>query len=950
MFKFRLDKRLVVDSTLFGVLLTLVVVAADLLGVLSPLELWLYDQRALRCQHWTPPPTDKLVHVDIDDKAYESIGRWPWHRSVLAEVVDELHVAGAKAVALDLLLSETEAPEWRKLPEKDLPPEKRFEQVDHDARLAKAMRLAGSVVVATRLPFKSEPASDVFAAMCKVLAARPTATESDVTAALRGGGMTGDDVHAKVAADFHSARRRALFDRIRSLPDGLDRGQRLAAVLPGVDTSLDSPPLKAFDEQDKRVKAVRRFRRFALPNLSATPPLFDSNLSEAPVAAFGEAASAGGFVDYLRSLDGKVRSVPLFVQSEGLVYPQFGVALACRFLGADPAGIRLNRNSVVIPRPAGDLVVPVRTIPADRALDVDPGKDVPMVAAVSWFGGGDWVHMYDRAGRHDQSQRMSIARVWDACLLQRKMRNNDRVAMIRMRSVAQRASGSLLRRVEAHPPLAEDAEAGIRLIDTVLSEAEFQAQSIEQTKPEDRGETDIRFLEALTDLRNVRLERGKLHDDLATIRRQLRSSIEGRAVLVGWVATAAIADFLPTSLHPNCPGVVMHGVIFNQIVNGEVWRTLPRWATILVTLAVGLLTTLAVSFLSPARALFAAAVLLAGYLLVNGFLLFDYGNLILGAAGPVVAIGAVWSGGTLAKLGMERLERARITRRFRSYADPKLVDYVLKHPEVNVFEGQVRELTVVYIDLVGFTKLTEKMGSETVKLLNALWGALVPVIQRNDALVNKFLGDGIMFFYGAPEQSPHHARDAVNTVLQVRKALAEFNERSAAKNWPAQSLRFGVSTGSMVVGDAGAPDEERADYTVIGDYSNLGARLESANKIVGTTTLMTGRTVELAGEGFLFRPVGKLCVVGKQASVMTYEVLARLDDATDEQKRLAAGTKEMVDCFLAGRVKECMEAVEKLESSYGRSKLTDIYRERCEYFLHDPAATPFDCQIVLTEK
>jgi adenylate cyclase len=278
------------------------------------------------------------------------------------------------------------------------------------------------------------------------------------------------------------------------------------------------------------------------------------------------------------------------------------------------------------------------------------------------------------------------------------------------------------------------------------------------------------------------------------------------------------------------------------------------------------------------------------------------------------------------------------------------VDFVLKHPEMNIFEGQVRELTVVYADLVGFTTLTETMGPATVQLLNDLWSALVPVIRQNDALVNKFLGDGAMFFYGAPEQSPHHARDAVRTVLAVREELARWNERAAARGWPPQKMRFGISTGNMVVGDAGAPQQERTDYTVIGDYSNLGARLESANKAVGTTILMTGRTVELAGDGFLFRPVGRLCVVGKQASVMTYEVLARLDDATDEQKRLAADTTAVVEAFLAGRVQDCMEAVERMEAAHGRSKLTDLYRERCAYFLQDPAPAPFDCQIVLSEK
>src|SRR4051794_2910485 len=116
MFKrIRIERRLVVDSTLLGVLLTLLVAAADTAGLLLPLERWFYDQRAAYCQRYMPAPTDRLVHVDVDDAALESIGRWPWHRSILAEVVDEIRLAGPKAVALDVLLPEPEEPESRRL-------------------------------------------------------------------------------------------------------------------------------------------------------------------------------------------------------------------------------------------------------------------------------------------------------------------------------------------------------------------------------------------------------------------------------------------------------------------------------------------------------------------------------------------------------------------------------------------------------------------------------------------------------------------------------------------------------------------------------------------------------------------------------------------------------------------------------------------------------------------
>src|SRR5688572_7107125 len=168
--KFWPHRRLAVDSTLFGVMLTLFVAAADLAGLLSPLELWLYDQRALRCQHWTPAPTDRLVHVDIDDDSQTAIGRFPWHRSVLAEIVEEIHRAGAKAIALDLLLSEPQETQW--VPVAGAAPsasgEKLSKEIDHDAQLAEAMRRAGNVVVAARLPFRHEDVTDVDAAMREV--------------------------------------------------------------------------------------------------------------------------------------------------------------------------------------------------------------------------------------------------------------------------------------------------------------------------------------------------------------------------------------------------------------------------------------------------------------------------------------------------------------------------------------------------------------------------------------------------------------------------------------------------------------------------------------------------------------------------------------------------------------------------------------------------------------
>ena len=933
---FRINRRIIADSALVGVLLTFLVAAADAGGVLAHLERWFYDQRARHCQASMPPPTDRLVHVDIDDAALEAVGRWPWDRAVLAEILDEIALAKPRVIGLDVLLSEPQEPQWRRLPNGQ------FEIVDHDQVFADAVKRAGNVIVSARLPFEQAREKGLRSSVRELLVSDPTMTEAEVSeyveAARRAGNSRRDAVD-RVAGQFHSIRRAALGDRIASEPPDLSREELLARILPGVDDAIDSPLLNAFNGEYARARGVRQFQRFAVPAPHPRPPLFSSTLSEVPVERIGAAAAAGGFVDYLQSEDGKVRSFPLFMEARGKVYPQFGVALACKFLGSNPAAIRMTKEAVIVPRPQGNLAVPVRTIPPQQTLNSWSGRSVPLVADVSWFGSGRWDQMYGPGGHR------SVANVFDVCLLRKKIIQNNRAADDAMGEVMPE---ELFDEFLKKPLAPDDVDGFNRRIALVLEKVDYSA--LESLPAEKRAEGKKTYDRAVAKLKAAREQNPLLREQLAQQRDRLRADMEGRAVLVGWTATASIADFLPTSLNPRTPGVVLHGVIFNQILTGEVWRTLPKWAVLLATVVFGLLATAAVTFLSPGKALAAAIALLAGYMLLNGFVLFDKYNLVLGVAGPVVAIGASWSGGTLAKLLLERWERARITRRFRSYADPKLVDYVLKHPDQPLFEGQVRELTVVFVDLVGFTHLTETMGASAVQLLNELWETLIPVIKDNDAYVNKFLGDGLMFLYGAPEQSPRHARDAVNTVFAVRKALDEFNWGAVAKGWPAQGLRFGISTGNMVVGDAGAPRIERADYTVIGDAVNLGARLESANKAVGTTSLLTGRTVELAGDEFLFRPIGKLQVVGKQEGVMTYEVLARRQEATGEQKSLAADTEAVVAAFLSGDLKACMDAIGRFESRHGNTKLTALYRARCEYFMQDPPPAPFDGQIALTEK
>ena len=438
-----------------------------------------------------------------------------------------------------------------------------------------------------------------------------------------------------------------------------------------------------------------------------------------------------------------------------------------------------------------------------------------------------------------------------------------------------------------------------------------------------------------------------LREQLKNQREVLARYVKDQAVFIGSMGEGQV-DMVPTSLHQRCPGVVVHGAIYNAIMSGVFWKQVPNGYVIGATVLAGLLTTLAASRLSPPIGLACVLLLTGAFVAVNGLLLFDRWQLVMGAAGPLTAAAVVWPGLTLGRVITEIRERTRITRRFQSYVDPTLVDYVVEHPDQITFEGKEMELTVVFTDLQGFTTLSERLGVRTVRILSKYMEAMVPVIRQYKGYVNKFLGDGIMCFFGTPREDPDHAADALSAVLAMSEELVKFNAGLEAEGLPTLKMRAGVSTGLMMVGDAGP--SFASDFTVLGDRVNLAARLESANKAFGTATLVTARTVELAGDKFLVRPVAALQVVGKDEAVMTYEVLCAADKADDRHRRLASLTVAAVERFKSRDFDGCCGQLDALEKEFGESKLTKLYRHHCGECKATPPAETWSGEIALHEK
>ncbi len=1015
----RIEKRILVQNSLLGLFLTLVILGLDWggeEGLLQNLERPIYDWRAKRFQKHTPPPSKQILHIDMDDPSFQAIGPWPWPRSILAELTNEIKRSGAKVIGFDVIFSEAQEvdhnrvdAEYLRTVQKPGQPARRwfrgvFEEVEHNSEFAQALKNFDGAMLP--IAFIDRVDHPLYAAIRNELKRNPDQNKADVYAALQAQGVDLEKLGG-FEDNFTTAREDALLELITAAltslkPERVEPPKQEAVSTPVPETEAPQPEATTdspvgyyglpteeqvrrhlFPDEVQRTKKslpdglfrqqyykavsfhlLHRITRPVPPDLTRAIE-YRKNLPPIPVLA--NAVATTSFVDYRSDTDGIVRAVPLFMEVDGRLYPQFALMLMCMYEGIDVHAIEINEHSIVVPRADGTrMQIPVFTRYSPAA-----GRNFGMVMYIPWFGRPDtddanaWLHMFDWGKFNDTAQHLPMVLYWQALQLDQQLQKNTKVIEPALKELFE-ASGDNTRLDELVKNPFPDSEAALAYLDALTKRGELEALSeavgkidlmsgedfekfLKESPSDDERKQLVNMRRALIDLRKILVLRQRLVDQRA----ELREKTEGRAVIVGWTAVGRL-DIVQTSLHTRCPGPIVHGVVFSALMTGDFWRKTSPWVTRGFTLLIGLIATVIAIRFHPFTALASSVTLVAAYLALNFFYQFDYLNLIVGAAAPMLAVTLVWSGCTLMRFIVERAERKHIENRFRSYVDPALVNYVIDNPDQAKVDGQKKELTVIFTDLQGFTTLSEKLQERTVSMLNDYLGRMVPIVtdpskpQERRGFLNKFLGDGIMFFFGAPMDNQWHALDAVTTVVRMQEAMVPFNEELKKQKLPTVKMRAGINTGNVIVGDAGIA--QRADYTVLGDTVNTSARLESANKATGTLVMMGGRTYELVKDVFLCRPIAKLQVVGKSEGIRVYEPLAPHSEATDHQKKLVEMTTAMVDAYMAGKFADCLQRVRELDNFINPTKLQLLYQLRCEEYLKNPPGPEFDGSIALTEK
>lgn len=404
-------------------------------------------------------------------------------------------------------------------------------------------------------------------------------------------------------------------------------------------------------------------------------------------------------------------------------------------------------------------------------------------------------------------------------------------------------------------------------------------------------------------------------------------ALKDKVVLLGTTAPGLL-DLRVTPVGETYPGVETHANVISGLLDGNI-LVKPDYTigyeVVLLVLA-GLTLAFALPLLSAVRAVLLSVVVVSLLVALNFWLYLGHGLVLPLASSLVMAITAFALNMSYGYFVESRSKR-ELAHIFGTYVPPELVDEMVKDPESYLsMKATNKELTVMFCDMRGFTKMSEKMEpTQLQELLNAVFNRLTDIIRSNRGTIDKYMGDCVMAFWGAPVETPNHAHLAVKTAMEMANAVRKINEEHRAKGIPEIGVGIGLNTGTMCVGDMGS-DIRRA-YTVIGDAVNLGSRLEGLSKEYGVDIVVSESTRKLASE-FAWQELDRVRVKGKEQAVAIYWPLApaeRVDKAIQEEVRAWTA---FLKAYRAQEWDQCDVLLLNLQRMNAKKYLYELYSKR----------------------
>ncbi len=834
---------------------------------------------------------EKILLLDIDDLAIAKVGMFPWSRAVMADGLIRMKEFGARYAVFDIEYTE-DSPLGvnRELLNEDIPQEfsQEFSAIQEN--------ITGLFQAIAEGNISMEDAQDFVDQLTGLTAEARDRLLQEVNDIARN-----NDVYLGKAARFFG---KAYFT-VNMLP-----------------------------EEDEDVpEQVREWTRgnIALENVVQN----DGSLAKAedirpailPILSNGAGA---GFPNIIIDPDGVRRRIDLMTEYAGEVFPQLAFAPLVDWLGSPD--ISISKDSIKLEGasvPGGELSD--ITIPRDengKVLINWPKKEFEeSFTHLSYY----YLVLHDRQEKSllhnvsimDEAGYLSFYRgdsnLLDAYNYAEGIKNDvleggDPEAIEEYRSVREFFFEELGTFLEGEAENQIQAE-----LNRVLSQDDL---------PEEYREHYTQVKQDVTELFAATRD---IYTNTAETRDILQKNLEGALCIIGWTGTAT-TDRGVNPFDETYDNVGTHASIINTILSQRFIDILPWWYSAIAAAVLALLVFFLIRNLNPGISIvvgIAFIILIVGAAAAYFILTGSYFQILTPLLATVVTFIAL----TIIKFLATAKEKTFIRNAFSHYLSTDVINEIMDNPDMLALGGEKKYLTAFFTDVKGFSTISENMDpTDLVRLLNRYLTEMSDIILELKGTIDKYEGDAIISFFGAPITLEDHARRACLSAIRMRRAEKELNQRVIEENFSPQPLytRIGINTGEMVVGNMGTA--QKMDYTMMGNSVNLAARLEGVNKQYGSWTLISETTYTAGGREFATRKLDRVRVVGIQEPVRLYELIDEWANISSEERTAIDTFHHALDIFERREWDAATEQFQKVLDYKPEDGPAQTYIKRCTDF------------------
>ncbi|MDX9801730.1 MAG: CHASE2 domain-containing protein [Spirochaetia bacterium] len=657
-----------------------------------------------------------------------------------------------------------------------------------------------------------------------------------------------------------------------------------------------------------------------------------------PIISKGKGA---GFPNVIVDDDGVRRRIDIFKEYEGELYPQLVTAPLLDYLGnpeVSVSGTRLTFSGVKYPDgSAGDITIPLTEegemlIHWPKKLFAESFRQLSFNNLVVHDKLLDNILMnleiMDRAGYlafyEGDTPLLDIYRysagIKDDIL--EELRSPDEMEEYRsVRKMFFEGLGELLN--------GNAEKAILARIDEIIAHPDFDTEKKEEYLAI-RGEVESVFSAVDGDYKDLMKIRGILEKELA-----------GSFAIMGYTGIST-TDIGVNPFEKNYMNVGTHAAVANTILSGDFITELPVAISGIIASVLAFIVTFITRKTDPKKVVLIGLVFIFIVILAGAGVFISL-KIYLPILTPLLVIFFTFLSISILKFIKSESEKSFLRNAFSRYLSADVISQLILDPDKLNLGGEKKNLTAVFTDVRGFSTISEKLDpQDLVKLLNYYLSAMSDIILENKGTIDKYEGDAIISFFGAPIDLVDHPYKACMSAVRMKREEKELNERFLRDSLsPAPLLtRVGVNTGEMVVGNMGTP--RKMDYTIMGNSVNLAARLEGVNKQYGTWLLTSEATADQAGDAFLFRKLDRVRVVGINTPVRLFEIV---EEKSAAESKVTEGIEMFHNALEVFEDKE-WEKAEKLFSEILKVLPEDgpatTFIDRCQKYIKTPPVANWD--------